>query len=185
MRRNHKGVSILVALMMLPISFFPNLVFSQSAKVNIINGYGVGSLDTVLMQKEFTGKVVYIDIWGVHCIPCIEEFAFNEPLKNRFSNKEVAFLYLSLDYDHKDDNELWRKMIQAKNLVGYNMFISAKFYMNIWNSIRDSVNKKDMYLIPHYIIADRTGKIAFADAARPSSQDILYNQIEAVLQKKD
>lgn len=171
--------------MMLSITFFSNSVSSQSSKVKTINGYGISSLDSLLMRKEFTGKVVYIDIWGVHCIPCIEEFAFNEPLKKQFNSKDVAFLYLSLDYDHKDDNDLWRKMIQAKNLVGYNMFISAKFYMNIWNSIRDSVDKKDMYLIPHYIIADRTGKIAFADAARPSSQDILYSQIEAVLQKKD
>lgn len=182
--KNQKGKSILVAVMIFSIVFPPISASSQSAKVKIINGYGISSLDTLLMQKEFTGKVVYIDIWGVHCIPCIEEFAFNEPLKNRFNGKEVAFLYLSLDYDHKDDNALWRKMIQAKSLVGYNVFISAKFYMNIWNSIRDSVNKKDMYLIPHYIIADRTGKIAFADAARPSSQDVLYNQIEAVLQKK-
>lgn len=182
---NYKGGSIIVTLMMFSISFFPEPVSSQSAKVKTIKGYGISSLDSVLMQKEFAGKVVYIDIWGVHCIPCIEEFAYNEPLKNRFNGKDVAFLYLSLDYDHKDDYDLWRKMIQAKNLIGYNMFISAKFYMNIWNSIRDSVNKKDMYLIPHYIIADRNGKIAFADAARPSSQDILYNQIEAVLQKKD
>lgn len=171
--------------MLLSFSFFTKTVSSQSAKVRTINGYGISSLDSVLMRKEFTGKVVYIDIWGVHCIPCIEEFAFNEPLKKQFSSKDVAFLYLSLDYDHKDDNDLWLKMIQTKNLIGYNMFISAKFYMNIWNSIRDSVNKKNMYLIPHYIIADRNGKIAFADAARPSSHDILYNQIEAVLQKKD
>lgn len=183
--KNQKRKSILVTFIMFSITFFSNPVFSQSSKVKTISGYKISSLDSVLMQREFAGKVVYIDIWGVHCIPCLEEFAFNEPLKNRFNSKDVSFLYLSLDYDHKDDYDLWRKMIQAKNLVGYNMFISAKFYMNIWNSIRDSVNKKDMYLIPHYIIADRNGKIAFADAARPSSHDILYNQIEAVLQKKD
>lgn len=170
---------------MFSITLFSNPVSSQSSKVKTINGYKISSLDSVLIQKEFAGKVVYIDIWGVHCIPCIEEFAFNEPLKNKFNSEDVVFLYLSLDYEHKDDYELWRKMIRTKNLIGYNMFISAKFYMNIWNSIRDSVDKKDMYLIPHYIIADRNGKIAFADAARPSSHDVLYNQIEAVLQKKD
>ena len=34
------------------------------------------SIDDILMEKEFQNKVVYVDIWGARCPPCIKEFAF-------------------------------------------------------------------------------------------------------------
>jgi thiol-disulfide isomerase/thioredoxin len=183
--KTSKAISIIIAAFTFYFTSFPFLATCQSEKVKTIEAYEIGSLDSILNLKEFSGKTVYIDIWGVHCIPCIEEFDFNESLRNRFKGEPVEFLYLSLDYGHKDDKNLWHKMIHDKNLVGYNVFISAKLYLNIWKSIQDSINKKYMYLIPHYIITDPKGKIAFADAARPSTHDSLYHQIEAVVRKKE
>jgi hypothetical protein len=44
-------------------------------------------------------------------------------------------VYLALDYGHPDDREIWSKMIKDKNLAGYNIFISMKTYMNVWEPI--------------------------------------------------
>jgi len=41
--------------------------------------------------------------WGTRCIPCIEEFAFNNELKEEFKNQPVEYLYLAVDYGHPDD----------------------------------------------------------------------------------
>jgi len=62
------------------------------------------------------------------------------------------------------------------------MLISASLYLQIWNIIKDSV--KEMYFIPHYIIVDKTGKIVYADAARPSTKDILSRQLQIALKPK-
>lgn len=66
-------------------------------------------------------------------------------------------------------------MVQGKNRTGYNMLISAQLYLNARDVVKDSV--ETIYYIPHYIIVDKKGKIAYANAARPG-EDILYNQLQ-------
>src|SRR4051812_37150330 len=92
--------------------FFFNNTFCQTNTVSTIDAKGIDSFNTILHLPQFKDKVLFIDVWGVHCVPCLEEFVFNEALRDRFNNKPVAYVYLSIDYGHPDDKELWAKMIK-------------------------------------------------------------------------
>jgi thiol-disulfide isomerase/thioredoxin len=159
--------------------FFLPHSFGQRTKVKIIESKNLRTFDQVIKLDQFKDKVTYVDLWGVHCIPCIEEFQFNSKLKDHFKNQPVEYLYIAVDYGHPDDGDIWKKMIQDKNLVGFNLIASNELYKNIWQSLKDSV--ETMYLVPHYIIVNKKGGISFGDAARPSANDTLYNQIQSVL----
>lgn len=173
----------LSCLLFCAVNLFCISTFAQHGSIQIINIDSARYLKEILQQKMFKNKVVFIDIWGVHCIPCIEEFAYSDALKRSFKNQRVVFLYLSLDYGHKDDKHMWEKMIKQKKLDGFHAFISADLYMNIWNDIKERISKDKMYLLPHYLIMDSSGSIAVSDAARPSTGSELYGQITEALKK--
>jgi thiol-disulfide isomerase/thioredoxin len=163
----------------LSIIFLFLVSFKKDGDIYFIEDKNLKTFDQVIQLDQFKGKVVYIDLWGTRCKPCIEEFSFNSALKERFKKEPVEYLYLAVDYGHTDDKIRWKEMVQAKNLTGYNMLISAKLYKEVWNTIKDSV--KTMYFIPHYIILDKKGKIVYADAERPSAKDTLYQQLQGIL----
>jgi thiol-disulfide isomerase/thioredoxin len=165
------------------ITLFSGNAFCQTDSVGTIDSKGTESFETIIHLPQFKDKVLFIDVWGVHCEPCLEEFAFNAPLRDRFKNKAVAYVYLSLDYGHADDKERWSKMIKDKNLVGYNMFISMKTYMGLWEPIKSKISKESQYVIPHYIIVDTKKNIVFPDAERPGTTNKLYGQIQSILDK--
>jgi thiol-disulfide isomerase/thioredoxin len=153
----------------------------NSGGVHMLEEKGYRSLQDIMQLSPFKNKIVYVDIWGTRCIPCIEEFKFADSMKMKYANQNIEYLYLAVNYGYGDDSTRWAKMIHDKKLTGYNMLVSAELYRNIWTAIQDSV--KDMYLIPHYILVDKHGSIAIADAARPSNDKKLDRQIRLTLSK--
>lgn len=165
----------------LPGIFILLLSFNPDGNIHFIEDKNLKTFKQVIRLSQFKGKVVYVDIWGTRCIPCIEQFTFNNALKEKFEKEQIEYLYLAVDYGHPDDHTRWKEMVQDKNLTGYNMLISSSLYKEVWNIIKDSV--KTMYLIPHYIIIDKKGKIAYADAERPGAKETLYRQLKSALER--
>ena len=46
---------------------------------------------------ELKGKVIYLDFWATWCSPCLMQMKNSKSWKAKFKNKDVVFLYLSLD----------------------------------------------------------------------------------------
>jgi len=136
------------------------------------------SLQEILDRKEFSGKTVFVDMWGTTCKPCIVEFGYADELKERYENKPVEFLYLCI-IDRIDHKVRWKEIIKQKQLRGTHVAIDEMLYESIWlNDLGDEV--ADKFLIPHYFIV-KDGKIVIYQAARPSSKEKLYDQIDSVL----
>jgi thiol-disulfide isomerase/thioredoxin len=126
-----------VSMLFLFLGCLPKFSSKAEAQVRVLEDKGYSTLKEVVNLSPFRNKVVYVDIWGTRCIPCIEEFEFNSALKTRFKNKNVEYLYLAVDYGHSDDKTRWSKMIEDKNLSGYNMFVSKKLYIAVWQWIKE------------------------------------------------
>ena len=143
------------------------------------------SIDDILMEKEFQNKVVYVDIWGTRCPPCIKEFAFIPELKKQFKNDSIVFLYLCSPYTVKWDNEnaeLWKKLILKYNLNGINILMSSECYEDgFFEKYKEHYTPRRQYGIPTYLLVDKTGKIVNFDAPRPSKKEILYDEIRTLL----
>ena len=158
-----------------------NTAHSQVDKSKIIL-YGdttqFHTIEDVLKLPYFKDKVVYVDIWGTGCGPCIKEFPNLRGMKERYKNKPVAFLYLKSPYGF-DDTKEWKQMVYKYKLQGVNISMSIKFYSNnFWEKYKDKYKEQRSYGIPTYLIISKRGIIVDFDAPRPGNKEKLYKLID-------
>jgi len=134
------------------------------------------NISDLINKEEFKGNVLYVDIWSLTCAPCIKEFQVLAELKERYKDSSVVFVYL-VDFIESDhDNKKWKQFIIKYGLSGYHLKMSSIFYHNI-----QSIDGIRFGGKPHFILVNKNGEIAFPNAARPSSKEKLYDQIDQLL----
>lgn len=139
------------------------------------------NLQQVLEEPYFKGKVVYIDLWGTRCGPCIEQFKHIKALKEKYSGKDLVFLYLKSPYSF-DDSKEWKSMIYKYNLSGMNVSMSIGFYTeHYWKKYSNFYKEDRLFGIPTYLIVNKKGEIVDYDAPRPGSGHALYEKLDKVL----
>lgn len=121
--------------------------------------------------EDLKGKYVFIDIWATWCAPCIAEIPFLKKLEDRYKDKNIVFVSLSVDF--QKNREKWKNFIVEKKLTGVQVLADKD-----WKSqfIRDY----GISSIPRFILIDPQGKVVEADAARPSSPN-LTEQLDGFL----
>ncbi|WP_374950266.1 TlpA family protein disulfide reductase [Mucilaginibacter sp.] len=154
------------------------LLAKNLANKNIVVADGYEKMTSIYEAiSKLKGKVVYLDVWGTWCAPCKDELRYNPALKQRFKDKDVAFVYLDMDEDIKDSQ--WREFVKVNGLTGLHLRKSSKDIQPFWAEILPK-DKPDQYY-PMYFIFDKNGKLVQPQASRPSDKDKLYKQIERYL----
>lgn len=155
---------------------------SYALAMNTVTGTNFVTVDAggtsfkSIINKNFKGKVVYVDFWGTTCGPCLMEFEnFTHPLKEHYKKRDdVAYLYI-----FGGNRYLWKKQIDRFNVTGSHLFLEGEEYIKLY---RDALSdNKAQVLMPHYLIIDKQGNVAVADAARPSNYPLLTAQIDKSL----
>lgn len=120
--------------------------------------------------KNFRGKYVYIDIWATWCGPCKLEIPFLKELEERFHDRNIEFVSISVDDDRRSGTmekakTAWKTMVAEKNLTGVQLFTGSGLKA-------DFIKAYKINSIPRFILIDPKGNIVDADAPRPSSAKI-------------
>lgn len=144
------------------------------------------TIENILKLDYFKDKVVYVDIWGTHCGPCLNEFKCLPELKSKYQNDSIVFLYLCTPYqmkweDNKENVKLWTSLSQKYHLSGINIFMSAESYMDLFNNHDGSYSEDRKFGIPTYLLVDKKNFIVDFDAPRPSENEILNHSIDLLL----
>jgi peroxiredoxin len=63
----------------------------------------------VVKLSDYRGKVVFLNIWGTWCQPCIEEMPEMETLNQKFKDKKFQMMAVSVDNDWEEVNEFYRE----------------------------------------------------------------------------
>ena len=102
--------------------------------------------------KQHRGKVVLVDFWATWCLSCLELFPHTVELHQRYADRGLAVISLSMD--DPDDEPAVLKRLQS-NKATFGNFISR--YGGSTKSA-DAFGLEDLAL-PRYHLYDRTGKL--------------------------
>lgn len=114
--------------------------------------------------EDLRGKYVYIDVWATWCGPCRAEIPHLKKVEEKYHDKNIEFVSISVDTDK--DHEKWQKFVVDKELGGIQLFADKN-----WNS--DFIKAFGINSIPRFLLIGPDGKVVKADAARPSSSQLI------------
>ena len=123
--------------------------------------------------SDFKGKVVYLDIWATWCGPCLKEIPYMERLKEKFRDKNVEMITISID----TKVDAWLAKVAAMKMEGIQLIDN--------DGSTNSKIAKDYKIhgVPHFVLIDKKGRIASAFAPRPSEEVEVEKQINELLQQ--
>jgi thiol-disulfide isomerase/thioredoxin len=127
----------------------------------------------VLDFKDVTTKhkVTYIDFWASWCGPCRGEMPASQQLREEYKNKDVNFVYISLDED-KDD---WASANKSFALPDGHSFVLPN------PSGSEITSRFNISSIPRYVLIDSTGKVIDDNAPRPSETERIKQALDTML----
>lgn len=113
---------------------------------------------------QHKGKVLVIDIWATWCPPCLEGIAQMEPVRKKYTGKDVCFIYVSSE---KNSPVTAFNRVMEK-VDGYKYRLSEDDYNYLCMAF--TINT-----IPRYILVNASGQII--------NPDTYLTDIESALQK--
>lgn len=123
--------------------------------------------------NDLKGKVVYVDFWASWCGPCMGEMPYSKKLHAMFDEKQlkqVEFLYISIDASE----DAWKSAATRLGLEG-------KLAISPGNWSSPIAKYFGIMSIPRYMLINKNGEIVDFNAKRPSSGQMIYNDIIQLL----
>jgi thiol-disulfide isomerase/thioredoxin len=119
------------------------------------------SVDTTgkrIRLSDLKGKLVYIDVWATWCGPCRREAPSLDALQEKFKDKDVVFMSVSID----TDEQTWRNWQAQKQPKGLQVFTPGG-----WGA---PMNKSyNITGIPRFMLIGKDGTIISSNEERPSA----------------
>lgn len=123
--------------------------------------------------EDNKGKVIYMDFWASWCSPCRALMPASRELHKQYKDKDVVFLYLSID----NDFEKWQKANRDEGLSQNRFSLLAVNYPNA-----NFYKKLNLRSIPRYLLYDKQGNLVHKNAPNPDS-DVIRETLNQLLEK--
>jgi thiol-disulfide isomerase/thioredoxin len=156
-----------------------DLAINDSLSVGVIIMDSLARIDDfkILAQTiQDSSTLIFIDLWASWCIPCKEQFEFNEVLDPFLAEHKIAKVYIAIDQLLAIKS--WLNDIKRYRLAGLHYVAGSE----LKSFLQQHVFKDgEDFSIPRYILLDKSGKILHSDLARPSSFSLLQRQLKQCL----
>ncbi|MFV0566515.1 MAG: TlpA family protein disulfide reductase [Flavobacteriaceae bacterium] len=144
---------------------------SKVEDVNL-NIYDYDGLEPLLNQQD--NKIHVVNFWATWCGPCVKELPYFEAVGNKYANKNVEVLLVSLDFPHQYDTKLKPFIVEHK--IKSEVVVLDDVDMNTWIP---KVNPDWSGAIPATIIYKENKRVFFE---RSFTQDELETELKPFLE---
>jgi thiol-disulfide isomerase/thioredoxin len=162
--KTNKGSIIPFLIIVLVILFLAALFFKNRS-----GGLGGSQAPPIEVAEwitspppDLTGRVYVLEFWATWCGPCVQSIPHMIELANKYKDKAVPFIALSVDRS----SEPVKKMVQSKGMT---------YHVGMDNGLSDKFSVSG---IPSAFIIDRSGKIVWQ--GHPMSSDFEPALVKAV-----
>ncbi|MBC7401503.1 MAG: TlpA family protein disulfide reductase [Mucilaginibacter sp.] len=150
-----------------------NIDNPETIKLTTVNGTET-NLGEVL--KKYKGNMILLDLWASWCVPCRQEIPIVQRLKEKYKDRKISFVSMSLDADKAKSQ--W--LAAVKRDGNFNDTDQYRFIGKHSSSFTKFYNVTS---IPRYMLLDSDGKMITADfmhAAEPGFESALTGYLEKV-----
>lgn len=131
------------------------LVKKVIAPASNVEGLTDGKVIIEKMIEPYKGKIVYMDVWGTWCQPCINAIKSSPKIKEAVKDYDIVYLYFAI---HSED-AAWKGAIAEYGLTKPNYV-----HYNLPVKQQDAVTE---YLqvdgVPFYVLFDKNGNMEKLD----------------------
>lgn len=131
-------------------------------------GYTVLQLDSAVTNEQliasmvapYKGSVVFIDFWATWCGPCMRAMKETEPLRQKYAEKDIKFLYVT---GETSPEKTWEITIPDIKGDHYRLTDAQ------WNYIMTTY---EIPGIPAYFIINKNGDIVYKTVSFPGVEEL-------------
>ena len=123
----------------------------------------------------YRGRVVYVDLWGTWCGPCMREMEFVNQLHESLKGLPVTYMYLA----DRSPEELWQKAAKRFGLEGDDC-LNLRLPDHQQRAVEDYLG---VVGFPTFVLVAPDGTIATKEAPRPSHPSDVRDAILKLIEK--
>lgn len=145
------------------------------APASNVEGLTDGKAIVEKMIEPYKGKIVYMDVWGTWCQPCINAIKASPAMKEAVKDYDIVYLY----FTYGSEEAAWKGCIAELGLTKPN-YVHYRLPQNQQDAVV-SYLKVDGY--PFYVLFDKQGNMEILDRGHIGNIQGFKNKIDELSKK--
>ena len=131
------------------------LVKKVIAPASNVEGLTDGKAIVEKMIEPYKGKIVYMDVWGTWCQPCIQAIKASPAMKETVKDYDIVYLYVA----YGSEETAWKGCIAELGLTKPN-YVHYNLPQKQQNAVLDYLKVDG---VPFYVLFDKQGNMEILD----------------------
>ena len=123
----------------------------------------------------YRGRIIYVDLWGTWCGPCMREMEYVSQLHETLKGLPVTYMYFA----NKSPEELWQKTAKRFGLDGEDC-VNLRLEDQQQRAVEGYLG---IHSFPTFLLIDPDGTIVTNKAPRPSQSEAVREAVQKIIKK--